>query len=184
MTGTQILVAGIGNIFLSDDGFGPEVLRRMGGRSLPAGVRAVDYGIRGMHLAYDLLGSAERATPQALIIVDAVPDRGCPGALRAFDVAAPDLEGGAFDPHGMDPGSVLVSLGALGGELPRTVVVGCQVFSVEDGIGLSPNIISVLDDAVDLVLDTVELLITESQMGPSPRTETFTARASTADVRG
>ncbi|MCZ4077139.1 hydrogenase maturation protease [Rhodococcus sp. H36-A4] len=169
MSAPQILVAGIGNIFLGDDGFGPEVLRRMGGRTLPPGVRAVDYGIRGMHLSYDLLGSADIAAPQELIIVDAVPDRGSPGTLRAFEVTAEDLDGGAVDPHSMDPGSVLISLGALGGELPRTIVVGCQVFSVEDGIGLSPPLLAVVDDAVELVLDTVDLLVTTAESSAEAR---------------
>src|SRR6478752_1905295 len=61
----RILVAGIGNIFLGDDGFGPEVMRRVVGQSLGADVHPVDYGIRGMHLAYDLLEEW-----RALVIVD------------------------------------------------------------------------------------------------------------------
>ena len=50
-----MLVAGIGNIFLSDDGFGVEVANRLAGRPLPDGVRVADFGIRGVHLAYELL---------------------------------------------------------------------------------------------------------------------------------
>ncbi|WP_430334318.1 hydrogenase maturation protease [Rhodococcus sp. ACT016] len=140
----RILVAGIGNIFLGDDGFGPEVLRALASRPLPDGVRAVDYGIGGMHLAYDLLDGWD-----VLILVDAVPDRGHPGRIRVFEVdghrpgALPQL-----DAHGMDPGAVFASLAALGGRLPRTVVVGCQAGCVDEGIGLSAPVAAAVDVAV------------------------------------
>ncbi|WP_077041730.1 hydrogenase maturation protease [Rhodococcus sp. MTM3W5.2] len=155
----RVLVAGIGNIFLGDDGFGPEVLRRLAERGrasdrqpTPDGVRLVDYGIRGVHLAYDLLDGWD-----ALVLVDALPDRGAPGTIRVFEV---DPErgggGGGLDAHGMDPASVFASLDALGGTAPRTVVVGCEVRSVADGIGLSPEVAAVVDDAVGAVLGLVE----------------------------
>ena len=67
-------MAGIGNIFLTDDGFGSEVARRLADAPLPDGVKVVDYGIRGMHLAYDLLDGYE-----ALVVVDARARRGLPG---------------------------------------------------------------------------------------------------------
>ena len=72
-----VLVAGIGNIFLSDDGFGPAVVRRLLHEGLPSVARAVDYGIRGMHLAYDLLEPWD-----LVVLVDALPDRGSPGRRR------------------------------------------------------------------------------------------------------
>ncbi|WP_027501461.1 hydrogenase maturation protease [Rhodococcus sp. UNC363MFTsu5.1] len=154
----RVLVAGVGNIFLGDDGFGPEVLRRLaergrasGTQSIPEGVRLVDYGIRGVHLAYDLLDGWE-----ALVLVDALPDRGEPGAIRVFEVDPEHGGGGGLDAHSMDPASVFASLAALGGTAPRTVVVGCEVRSVADGIGLSQEVASVVDDAVAAVLALVE----------------------------
>lgn len=130
-----VLVAGIGNIFAGDDGFGPEVVRRLaepGQPPLPAGVRVVDYGIRGMHLTYDLLEGYD-----ALVIVDALP-RGAPGEITVLEVG-PDDVGRAedFDPHGMNPVAVLSGLPALGGELPPTYVVGVRPESLKSGIGLS-----------------------------------------------
>ena len=53
MTG-RMMIAGVGNIFLGDDGFGVEVARRLADACLPDWVRVADYGISGMHLAYDL----------------------------------------------------------------------------------------------------------------------------------
>ena len=79
MTAERTLVAGIGNIFLGDDGLGCEVVRRLSQADLPAGVRVVDYGIRGLHLAYDLLDGCDR-----LVLVDALPERGAPGHLEVL----------------------------------------------------------------------------------------------------
>src|SRR3954463_3087756 len=120
----RVLVAGIGNVFAADDGFGSEVARLLAGRPCPDGVRVVDYGVRGMHLAYDLLEPWD-----ALVLVDAVPDRGRVGAVGVLEIGPADVRGGAqVDAHGMDPATVLATLSALGGRLPaHTLLVGCQV---------------------------------------------------------
>jgi hydrogenase maturation protease len=142
----RILVAGIGNIFLGDDGFGSEVARRMMSRTLPPEVRVTDYGIRGMHLAYDLLDGYA-----ALVLIDALPGRGKPGELTVLEVGPDDLGAGEIDAHGMDPVAVLASLGALGGELPRTYVVGCEPLDVGDGIGLTAPVDRAVEPAVEVV---------------------------------
>ncbi|BBZ34523.1 hydrogenase maturation protease [Mycolicibacterium confluentis] len=149
----RILIAGIGNIFLGDDGFGSEVVRNLR-YGADTGVRVVDYGIGGMHLAYDLLDDWD-----ALILVDAVPDRGAPGRVEVFEA---DLESDSgavgLDAHGMDPATVFASLRALGGSPPRTVVVGAQVHDVDEGIGLSASVRAAVPAAVRAVEDTVALL--------------------------
>ena len=146
----QVLVAGIGNLFLGDDGFGPEVVRHLAaGPPLPEGVRLVDYGIRGMHLLYDLLDGY-----QALVIIDALPGRGRPGEVVVLEVGPADLErlGGDFDPHGMNPVAVLAGLPALGGQLPPTYVVGAAPENLADGIGLSPTLAGAVAPAAARVL--------------------------------
>jgi hydrogenase maturation protease len=138
----QVLVAGIGNLFLGDDGFGPEVVRHLhaaGQRPLPADVRLIDYGIRGLHLCYDLLDGYA-----ALILIDALPADGPPGDARPGEVTVlavgadnlPLSEVG-YDPHGMNPVAVLAGLPALGGTLPPTYVVGAHPMDLTEGIGLS-----------------------------------------------
>ena len=99
-------MAGVGNIFLGDDGFGPEVVRHLGAPEqppLPEPVRLVDYGIRGLHLSYDLLEGYS-----ALIIVDTMPGLGRPGEIRVVAVDPDDVTASKDphgpDPHGMDPG--------------------------------------------------------------------------------
>jgi hydrogenase maturation protease len=144
----RILVAGVGNLFRCDDGFGPEVARRLSALPWPPGVRVIDYGIRGLHLAYDLLEPWE-----VLVLVDAVPDRGAPGTVALVEITGHDPPAGApVDAHGMDPATVLATVTSLGGRLPpRTLLVGCQVRDVGEGIGLSPEVEAAVADAVRTV---------------------------------
>jgi hydrogenase maturation protease len=148
---STVLVAGIGNLFLGDDAFGSEVARRLAVQPLPEGVRVVDYGIRGMHLAYDLLDGYD-----ALVVVDALPGDGAPGDLSVLTVGPDDLGEGELDAHGMAPVAVLAGLGLLGGSLPPTYVVGCQPADVEEGIGLTPAVAAAVDGAVTLVREVLE----------------------------
>lgn len=145
----SVLVAGIGNLFLGDDGFGPEVAHWLASpmEPLPSDVRVVDYGIRGMHLLYDLLEGYE-----ALVIVDALPGRGAPGQVVVLEVGIDHLAlRGDFDPHGMNPVAVLSGLPALGGELPPTYVVGAAPADLSEGIGLSPALTGAVPQAVQAV---------------------------------
>jgi hydrogenase maturation protease len=160
-----VLVAGIGNIFLSDDGFGPEVARRLGGRDLPDNVKVVDYGIRGMHLAYDLLEGYD-----GLVIVDALRRDGTPGDLVVLQVGPEDLGTADFDAHGMEPVSVLASLGSMGGELPPTYVIGCEPADLEEGIGLTPKVEAAIDPAIDAVIGVLTRELATSSTPTSPLT--------------
>jgi hydrogenase maturation protease len=142
----RVLVAGIGNIFLGDDGFGPAVVRALP-PPRPPGVRVTDYGIRGMHLAYDLLGDWD-----ALLLLDALPNRGAPGRVEVLRVD-PDADSGSrLDAHAMDPEAMFATVRALGGALPRTtLVIGCQVESVAEGIGLTETVTAAIPATVATV---------------------------------
>ena len=112
-------MAGIGNVFLGDDGFGVALAERLARRTLPAGVDVVDFGIRGMDLAYAL------ADYDVAVLLDATPRGEPPGTLYVIE---PDLDGLPLDvdAHGMDPVKVLALAKTLGGPLPRTLVLGCE----------------------------------------------------------
>jgi hydrogenase maturation protease len=147
-----ILVAGIGNIFLGDDGFGVEVATRLASRSMPDGVKVADFGIRGVHLAYELMDGF-----QSLVLIDAVPLGEEPGTLAVLE---PDLESlqdhaAPLDAHSMSPAVVLATLTRLGGRVKRVLVVGCQPAHTEEGIGLSPSVAAAVEPAVNLCCQVV-----------------------------
>lgn len=144
-----ILVAGIGNIFLGDDGFGVEVVRRMRQRKVPDHVRVIDFGIRGMDLAYALMDGYELT-----ILVDAAPRGGSAGTvyLVELDVNSADaIE--SPDGHGMDPVRVLNLVRTMVGSCKRLVLVGCEPACLEfsDTQALSPEVESGIDAAIALI---------------------------------
>ncbi|MEV0965139.1 hydrogenase maturation protease [Streptomyces sp. NPDC049910] len=162
--GPRTLVAGAGNIFLGDDGFGVETVRALAGRPLPDHVEVADIGIRGVHLAYRLLDGYD-----TLVLVDATARGGEPGTLYLVE---PDPGGGtgvptdtgtdsgALDGHGMSPDAVLALLDTLcagtGAQPPRRIlVVGCEPACVEEGIGLSPRVAAAVPGAVRMITDLV-----------------------------
>jgi hydrogenase maturation protease len=148
----RILVAGIGNIFLGDDAFGVEVVRRLSSRAMPQGVRVTDFGIRGYDLAYALLDGYETT-----ILVDACP-RGEPaGTLYVIE---PDLENlggpeeGVVEAHSLNPLNVLRLAQSMGSSLKRILLVGCEpgTLGPEEGqMGLSEPIEAAVEEAVRLV---------------------------------
>lgn len=144
------LIAGIGNIFNRDDGFGSEVVRRLLARPLPTDVRVEDYGIRSVHLALDLLAGCD-----LLVLVDAMATDDPPGTVCVLE---PDPTGAGAQPldaHRMDPQSVLAMVAARGGTIGRVLVVGCQPADLGDGIGLSPTVAAAVDAAVRVVEDLI-----------------------------
>jgi hydrogenase maturation protease len=145
----RVLVAGVGNIFLGDDGFGVEVAARLVRRPLPEHVRVVDFGIRGVHLAYELLDGVDR-----LILIDAAQRGETPGTVSVLRVVAqPDDERpmSLMDAHDMSPDTVLDLVHALGGSLGEVLVVTCEPQDVGANLGLSDAVLAAVDPAVDAV---------------------------------
>lgn len=160
----RILVAGIGNIFLADDGFGVEVAQRLAARALPAGVEVRDFGIRGMDLAYQLQEGYD-----TVVFVDAAPRGERPGTVSLIEPEL-DLEEVVLDTHGMDPLRVLALANALGRIPERVLVVACEPEVVIDGehdedlVGeLSPPVAAAVEGAVELLAALVGDLLTESE---------------------
>jgi hydrogenase maturation protease len=157
----RVLVAGIGNVLLGDDGFGVEVANRLLGSPVPDAVRVAEFGIRGIHLAYELLDGYD-----ALILVDAMPLGEAPGTLALIQ---PDPPGGsgdddaetALDAHTMNPEVVLGMLARLGGNVERVYVIGCQPADLGEGIGLSPPVAGAIDNAVDSALALCHQVLAE-----------------------
>ncbi len=154
----RVLVAGVGNIFLGDDGFGVEVVRRLAGRELPEGVEVVDFGIRGMDLAYALQDDYE-----VVVFVDATPRGQEPGTVYLLEPEIEEDGEVSLDTHGMDPVKVIKFARALGAKPTRTLVVGCEpqvVVSGEDYddmlMELSEPVRAAVEEAAKLVESLVE----------------------------
>lgn len=139
---SRVLVAGVGNVFFGDDGFGVEVARRMAALPKSPEVHVEDFGIRGIHLAYEILAGYER-----VILVDATPRRGGPGTIYVLE---PDLTAVSASPdaHSMALGSVFAFMRVLGGDPPPIVIVGCEPANVEEGMGLSEPVLRAVDPAI------------------------------------
>ena len=168
----RILIACIGNIFLGDDGFGVEIAQRLMHRKTkryPEGVQVVDFGIRGIDLAYTLLDDYN-----ALVLVDAVSRGGPPGTLYVIetDLAGIDPEEGveagraAMEAHSMDPVKVLAFARALGARPIHTMLVGCEpslLNEIEDNpemqMGLSEPVRDAIDEAVKMIDSLVDELL-------------------------
>ena len=145
----RLLIAGVGNIFLGDDGFGVEVITRLEHTELPGWVQIADYGIAGMHLAYDLLGGYDTT-----ILLDATPHGQPPGTLSLIEADVDDLaKAPSIDAHGMQPEAVFRLLRLLGGDAGRVLIVGCEPGSVEPGIGLSEEVQAAVPAAVRAVAE-------------------------------
>lgn len=150
----RVLVAGIGNIFLGDDGFGCEVVARLLQRTLPGEVRVVDFGIRGFDLAYALMDGYD-----VTILVDAVPRGGQPGTLYVIEpdldeLNQLDVQAMTQETHAMNPIRVLSLAKTLGAEFKQILLVGCEpaTFGPEEGqMGLSNQVLASVDEAVTLV---------------------------------
>ncbi|HEX3565565.1 MAG TPA: hydrogenase maturation protease [Acidimicrobiales bacterium] len=157
----RILCAGIGNIFFSDDGFGVEVANRLSRLPVPDCVRVEDYGIRGVHLAYELCNGYD-----ALVLIDAMPmGDEPPGTVVILEPDAPpssaddDEIAPIMDAHTMSPLVVLTTLANLGGSVDRILVVGCQPATIEEGMGLSEPVSAAVDRAVEMVSDLLTELV-------------------------
>jgi hydrogenase maturation protease len=147
---TRVLIAGIGNIFLADDGFGVEVVRRLVEVPLPGGVQLADVGIRGLHLAYQLVDGYD-----LLVAVDTVSRGGTPGTVYVIEPELGETQGRA-DAHSIDLPSVFAMVRALGGNLGRVLVVGCEPASLEERIGLSPIVEAAIEPTIRRIRDIAE----------------------------
>jgi hydrogenase maturation protease len=158
VTDGRVLVAGIGNVFFGDDGFGVEVARRLGGRPRPDGVDVVDFGIRGLDLAYALTDGYAAA-----ILVDAMPRGDAPGTLRVLepDVAADASSGPLGDTHALQPAAVLSLVRTMAADLPLIRVVGCEPTPTDDEADMVMGLSAPVAAAVDAAVALVEALVVE-----------------------
>ena len=156
MTG-RILVAGVGNVFLRDDAFGVEVVRLLAERPQPPGVQITDYGIRGVHLVYELLNGYD-----LFVLVDAAPRGEAPGTVTVLEVEVPG-PGAApvIDAHSLTPDAIFGLLSSLGGRPGRSLVVACEPAEIDAGMGLTDPV----RDALPAAVRAVEEILAQAVAG-------------------
>ena len=158
----RVMIAGIGNMFMKDDGFGSAVVKKIMDKELPEGVEVKDFGTSGLKLAYDLMKGYD-----ALIFLDASARGEKPGTLYVIEPNESDFshdleQGGPIDPHGADPVTVLRFVKSIGSWPGRVVVVACEPESVDEfEIGLSEPVNSAIDQAVAMVDEIITEIYSE-----------------------
>ena len=171
---TDILIAGIGNIFLGDDAFGVEIARALGQRELPPGVVVKDFGIRGFDLAFAL------DSAKTIILVDAVSRGHAPGTLYTIEPELENLDedGQAPDAHGMDPIQVLRLAKQMNVLAGRVLLVGCEPATFgpenEGAMGLSPAVEDAVGRAVVLIERMISGLLAQPEAPPAPESGVLT----------
>jgi hydrogenase maturation protease len=149
----NVLVAGVGNVFRGDDAFGVEVVRRLALTPIPPGVAVIDFGIRSLHLAFELL-----SPPELLVVVDAMSRGAAPGTIFLVD---PEIDPPSEDPphpdgHDLALPAVFEALAVMGGKLPRTRIVGCEPAVLAERMELSPAVAAAVGPAVEMIRRLIE----------------------------
>jgi hydrogenase maturation protease len=149
----KTLVAGVGNIFQRDDAFGVEVIRLLASRPVPPGVQVADFGIRGVHLVYELLDGCD-----LFVLVDAAQRGWPPGTVTVLEVQPTDMASpsGVMDAHGLAPDQVFAMLDSMGSRPGRSLVVACEPADVTAGMELSDQVREALPHAVRAVEKILE----------------------------
>lgn len=162
----RILVAGIGNMFLGDDGFGVVVAQALAKKSQPHGVDVIDFGIRGVDLTFKLMDGYDAA-----ILIDTALRGGPPGSLYVIEPteAAPvEAQTILSNAHAVHPANALALVKAMGGKLSTLRLVACEPKSISEDepdltVGLSPEVSAAVAPAMDLV----EEILSELREGDS-----------------
>lgn len=149
----RTLVAGVGNVFQRDDAFGVEVVRLLADQPKPAGVEIADFGIRGVHLVYELLNGCD-----LFVLIDAAQRGYEPGTVTVLEVEPGRDSPGAtvIDAHGLTPDDIFAMLASMGGHPGRSLVVACEPADLSAGMGLSDQVQAALPHAVRAVREILE----------------------------
>jgi len=155
----RTLIAGFGNVLRGDDGFGVEVIRRLGERPPAPGVELMEVGTAGIRLAQELLTPCDR-----LIIVDAMSRGGAPGTLYVVQVESVESIG-EVDLHLAVPSRALAVAKALRALPPEVFIVGCEPAEVDE---LTTELTPRVRAAVEAALEHVDRLLEESSRATDP----------------
>jgi hydrogenase maturation protease len=154
----SVLIAGVGNRLIGDDGFGPRAIDLLSSAPLPGNVEARDLGTAGLTIATDL------SDYDLVVFIDSVNVEGEPGRLFKWEVV---IEGSVGDVAGLSRFTLhevglegLLKLSkAIGTLPPRVILIGCKPESLRPGLELSPVVEDALSKAAEMALDAVSAFL-------------------------
>jgi len=145
-----ILVLGIGNLLLKDEGIGVHIVQRMRDMALPPSVEIMDGGTMGLSLLYCIEGRKK------VIIIDAVLTDGIPGTLYRFTDRDLEVNAGILrSAHEIDFTYVLKTAGFIGTKPDEVVFIGVKPADISEGLELSPVIEEKISRIIELVIKEV-----------------------------
>jgi hydrogenase maturation protease len=160
----HILILGVGNLLLSDEGVGVHVAQRMMHMELPPEVHVVEGGTDGFGLVNVIL-EADR-----MLLIDAVKGGGQPGSIYRFDIddcpPYPDLFKTSV--HQISILEV-INLSSLIGSTPQTTIIGVEPLCLEMGMELSPQIEAKIPKIIQMIQEEVEISLGNKQDSTSTK---------------
>ncbi|TET72456.1 hydrogenase maturation protease, partial [Candidatus Bathyarchaeota archaeon] len=149
----NVLIAGVGNRLMGDDGFGPRVIDLLSSAPLPENVEVRDVGTAGLAIATDL------SDYDLVVFIDSVNVEGETGRLYKWDIVEGSMgdvaELSRFTLHEVGLDGLLKLSKAMGTLPPRVILIGCKPESLKPGLELSPEVEEVLHKAAEMALDAV-----------------------------
>ena len=144
----RVLVLGVGNLLMGDEGVGIHAVRELMKRPLPPHVDVVDGGTAGLELLHFMEGY------DRVLIIDAVEAGEEPGAILRFTPEDITSQAGdlAISLHQTEVLEVFSLAAYLGRDLPPIVVYGVQPQAMDWSTELSPTV----EDQLHLLLDAVQ----------------------------
>jgi hydrogenase maturation protease len=147
----KIVILGVGNLLLSDEGVGVHIANELLKMNLPPEVSVIEGGTDGFRLL-NIITEANR-----LIIIDAVKGNALPGSIYRFDIGEVQNSPAGFKTSVHQIGILeVLDLSELIGKTPHTTVIGIEPKSLEMGMDLSPEIKTKIPKIIQLVLDELE----------------------------
>ena len=156
----NVLIAGVGNRLMGDDGFGPRVVDLLSSAHLPENVEARDIGTAGLTIATDL------SEYDLVVFVDSVKIEGEPGQLQKSGIMIEEEAGNIselsrFTLHEVGLEGLLKFAKAIGALPPKVILIGCKPKALGPTLELSPEVEDALQAAAEMVIDTVEEFLSE-----------------------
>lgn len=147
----KIVILGVGNLLLSDEGVGVHVANELVKLELPPGVTVVEGGTDGFRLI-NVITEADR-----LIVVDAVKGGGAPGSIYRFDINEVQNCPSGFKTSVHQIGILeVINLSGLIGKTPQTTVIGIEPESLEMGMELSPEVKAKIPRIIELIQEELK----------------------------